>query len=59
MGNPDNPKKCTSLMKDGIHCWDKSVTNSYEDEVINGEKGWLIKCPFIKEMEKNDGKNSY
>lgn len=45
--NPDNPKECEYLMDDGIHCFEKSTTHSYDNDVIAGKESWLVRCPFI------------
>lgn len=47
--NPDNPIKCPQLMKDGIHCMEKSINN-----FSSGDPDELVKCPFIKDKEVLD-----
>lgn len=54
MRNPDYPKKCPQLMKDGIHCFEKSLHRTYEDDVISGKEDWLVKCPFIKKESSDE-----
>jgi len=45
--NPDNPKKCPYLMADGIHCLEKTCSDSWKDEPSVG----LVKCLFISDEE--------
>lgn len=45
--NPDNPIKCPQLMKDGLHCMERTIK-------MDNESGELVKCPFVKDEEVLD-----